>query len=105
MSIWGLHSIDKRNFEVVWLPESSEEKENLKLSSFSTKSERMSLDEVPPLSFDLIARAVINSWDGAKESVITSFSRKSTIDMDAQEYIDAIYDFYIILETRFGDEK
>ncbi|WP_448249864.1 hypothetical protein [Thalassotalea agariperforans] len=105
MSVWGLQSIDKRNFEVVWLPESADEKEKLKLFNFSTRSERMSLDEIPPLSFDLVARAVITSWDGAKESVITSFYRKGTIDMEAQEYIDAIYDFYMILETRFGDGK
>lgn len=105
MSIWGLKYIDRRNFEICWLPESQEEEEKLQIRNFSVKSERISIEDVPPLSFDLAARAIIKSWDGEKESVISSFYRKGVADMENQDYIDAIYDFYLILESKFGDGK
>lgn len=105
MSVWGLKYIDKRNFEVYWFPETQEEEKRLHIKNFSVKSERMRIEDVPPLSFDLAARAIIKSWDGAKESIISGFFRKGTTDMESREYIDAIYDFYLILESRFCDGK
>ncbi|EOU2547393.1 hypothetical protein ACWOQH_000699 [Vibrio parahaemolyticus] len=105
MSLWGLKYIDKRNFDITWLPETQEEEIKLNIKNFSIKSERISIEDIEPLPFDLAARAIIKSWDGAEESVIASFYRKGTIDMESQDYIDAIYDFYLILESRFGDGK
>ena len=105
MSVWGLKYIDKRNFEINWLPETEEEEGKLHVKEFSAKFERMSIEDTPALSFDLAARAIIKSRDGAKESVVSNFYRKGEVDMENQEFIDAIYDFYFILESRFGDGK
>lgn len=105
MSNWGLRAIDKKNYKIVWLPENESEREKLDINNFSSRDTRMSVEEMEPLPFDILARSVISSWDGADEAIVTSFFRKGVADMEAQEYIDAIYDFYMILETRFCDGK
>lgn len=105
MSIWGLKSIDRRTYEIKWFPESQLEKDKLKINNFSVKSEKMSIEEIPPLSYDLAARSIISSWDGANISVVTGFYRKGCSDIENGEYIDAIYDFYLILETCYCEGK
>lgn len=105
MSIWGLKSIDRKTYDVKWLPENDQERDKLKINNLSVKSERMNIEEMPPVSYDLAARAIINSWDGAHISVVTGFYRKGCSDIENNDYIDAIYDFYLILETCFCDGK
>lgn len=105
MSIWSLKSIDKNSYDIKWLPENAEEKQKLLVSSQSFKAEKQNPEDIEPLSYDFVARSVISSWAGAKLSTITGFYRKGTFDIYDGEFIDSIYDFYMILESLYGDGK
>jgi len=105
LGIFGLHSIHLDNPDVKWIPESEDERRKLVLYSFSSKSEQLPDDQIPPLSFDLIARAVLASDAASEIEVTLNFFRRGMLDVYSNSYIEAIYDFYFVLESEFGDGK
>ena len=105
LSLFGLRSIDLENPEIEWLPESEEEKEDLHLFSHKRSSEPIPDNTIQPLSFDLLARAIIASDALTDVETPLNFFRRGMIDVYDRNYIEAIYDFYFILETMFGEGK
>lgn len=105
LSLFGLRSIDLKDPEIEWLPESEEEKADLHLFSYKHRTEPLPDDKVPPLSFNLLARAVIASDAATDIEVPLNFFRRGMLDVYDRNYIEAIYDFYFILETLFGQGK
>lgn len=105
LGIFGLHSIDLNNPIIQWIPESEDEQQKLDLYSFSSKDEHLPDEQVPPLSFDLIARAVLASDAASEIEVALNFFRRGMLDVYSHSYIEAIYDFYFVLESEFGDGK
>lgn len=105
LGIFGLHSIHLDNPDVKWIPESEDERRKLALHSFSSKSEPLQDDQIPPLSFDLMARAVLASDAASEIEVALNFFRRGMLDVYSNSYIEAIYDFYFVLESEFGDGK
>ena len=105
LAFWGVESIDISNAEEFWLPDSDAEKERLKLFSLKRSFKALTDAELQPTSFDLIARAFIAALDSKDIEVPLSFFRKGRIDSRERRYIDAIYDFYFVLETVYGDGK
>lgn len=105
LSFYGLRSIDIQMPEIEWIPDSEEEKKELKLYSFKQSYSEIDVSELPPLSFDLVARTVIAASDANEIEVPLSFFRKGMIDIYEKRYIEAIYDFYFMLESLFGDGK
>lgn len=105
LAFWGVESIDINNAEESWLPDSDAEKERLKIFSFKRSFTALTDAELHPTSFDLVARAFIAALDSKDIEVPLSFFRKGRIDSRERRYIDAIYDFYFVLETVYGDGK
>lgn len=106
-TVWGLVSlfttIDIAFDEVdrEWIPETDEERQALKLSSFSSKTERYE-DEPRTIGFDLIARAMLAATDAREQEVPLEFLRRGTIAMHDGEYSLAFYNFFFYLETLFA---
>lgn len=105
LGIFGLRSINIDNPHVEWIPESEDERNTLALHSFSSKSEGLPDEQIPPLAFDLMARAVLASDAASESEVALNFFRRGMLDVYSRNYIEAIYDFYFLLESEFGDGK
>jgi len=105
LSIYGLEKIDYENFHVEWLPASEGEKKQLAMYRYSTSTNEIEDSQLRPLSFDLLARSIIGASLGHKSEVTLSFFRKGRIDVKKSRYIEAIYDFYFVIESAYGDGK
>ncbi len=105
LSVFGLHSVDLKNFEIEWLPENAEEKKKLKIDRFETHRGEMNASDLPFLPFDLLARSIIAADDAAEVETSLSFFRKGLIDISEERYIEAFYDYYFFLESFFGEGK
>lgn len=105
LAFWGVESIDINNAEESWLADNDAEKKQLKIFSFMRSFKIFTDAELHPTSFDLVARAFIAALDSKDIEVPLSFFRKGRIDSRERRYIDAIYDFYFVLETVYGEGK
>lgn len=105
LALYGLRGISTNQFTTDWLPESAEEKELLKLNNFSISHGSMRDLPCRPVPFDLVARSLLMADAADAAEVPLSFYRKGCIDMEEMRYIDAIYDFYFVLETLFSGGK
>ncbi len=105
LAIFGLHSIELENPEVRWLPESEEERSQLHIFAYKITREPLPDSAVQPLQFDVLARAIIAADAATDIEIPLNFFRRGMLDVDERNYIEAIYDFYFILETLFGEGK
>jgi hypothetical protein len=105
LSLFGLHSIELDYPEVQWLPESEEERAELHIFSYKITAERVPDDPVMPLRFDVLARSIIAADAATDIEIPLNFFRRGMLDVYERNYIEAIYDFYFILETLFGEGK
>jgi hypothetical protein len=105
LSLFGLRSIDIRYPEVEWIAENDEEREYLKVYSFKTNRQEPLPGSIPLVSFDIVARAVLACRNAYKIEMPLSFFRRAVVDMHEQQFIEAIYDFYFVLETVYGGGK
>lgn len=105
LSLFGVRSIDISNPEVEWIPESDEERSYLKVSGFKSTLQESSPGSIPPMSFDIAACAVLACHKAYEIEMPLSFFRRAVVDMHEQEFIQAIYDLYFVLETVYGAGK
>lgn len=105
LALIGLRSIELEQPEIEWLPESDDERGQLQLFSFKRNREPLPDDQLAPVSFDLIARAVIAADAATDIELPLNFFRRGMLDVYDRNYIEAIYNFYFLLETVFGDGK
>jgi hypothetical protein len=108
LSLFGLKSISIDNPKIEWIPENKQEETKLHL--FGAGPITYSRNKLPilPLPHDLLVRALIASKETLEARSIEvplSFYRKGTHDIFERLYIEAIYDFYFMLETLYGDGK
>ncbi len=101
----GLNSINLLTPEVEWLPENEQEESELKLYSYKSEMRRLPDEEIKPFPFDLFARSVMAADATADTEVVLNFFRHGKLDMYNHEYIEAIYDFYFVIETLFAEGK
>ena len=105
LSIFRFDSIELDHPAIQWLPETEEEVEALKLGSFSTKRSPLPDSEIPPVSFDLVARAVMASGAAAEIDVPLNFFRRGTLDLRDRQFIEAFYDFFFVIEHIYAEGK
>lgn len=105
LALYGLHSIDIDKPEIEWIPENEKERADLHIFSYSCKSEPLPDNEVLPMPFDFLARSIIASDAATDIEVPLNFFRRGMLDVYDRYYIEAIYDFYFVLETLFADGK
>lgn len=105
LSFWGAENIELQKIEVEWIPENDEEKKALHLFKFTYSKSQVDPLKRPPVSFSIIARALIAAEDAYDDEVPLSFYRHGLSDLLKENYIEAIYDFYFALEHLFGGGK
>jgi hypothetical protein len=104
LSIYGLEKIALEDTEITWIPETDEEKRQLKVTHFSfIFSKPASINLRAP--FSVISRSIVASKRTLDWDIPLSFFRKGRNDFWERRYIDAIYNFYFLLETLFGNGK
>ncbi|MFQ5713875.1 MAG: hypothetical protein ACE5GU_07580 [Candidatus Scalinduaceae bacterium] len=104
-AFWGVESIDVHLPKNEWIAESDEEKKKLQLFNFSLEKNELEDHEIRPISFDLLARPIISAVKRKKHDVVLAFYRRGCNDIKKEEYIEAIYDFYFVLESAFAKGK
>ncbi len=105
LAIYGLHSINLDNPKQEWIPESDEERDLLPLFSYSSTLEPIPSDQIVAVPFSLIACAIFAAEAATDKDVPLNFFRRGMLDVYSRNYIEAIYDFYFILESEFGEGK
>ncbi len=105
LSLYGVYSIDLHHPKMEWIPENEQEKEKLKVFNYKTDITEIPDNEIRPTPFDIIARSIIGADKGFAVEVALSFYRKGRIDIEEKRYIEAIYDFYFLIESTYGNGK
>lgn len=104
-SFWGLESIDIHFPKREWIAENEEDKQKLQLFTFSYSRKELEDHEILPISFNLLALPIISAAKIKNHDVILSFYRRGCNDINQEEYIEAIYDFYFVLESAYANGK
>lgn len=105
LCLWDLEGINTDYFTTEWIPESEEEKERLKLFSFSIAREDEPTENLPQAPIDMFVRSVLAVSDLKESETPLNFYRRGRMDISKERYIDAIYDLYFVLETLFANGK
>jgi len=105
LSMFGLRKIEIDNLDIEWLPDNDAERVALPLFQHSESRQDIPDADVKPLPYDLFARSVLAADAAAAIDVSMNFFRRGMVDVYERSYIEAIYDFYFLLETLFADGK
>lgn len=104
LCLLGVDEINTDEIQVEWIPESEADQRKLKIFKFSYHRDNTRDREIDT-NLNLAAR-IIHGFTGFIDSEIPlNFFRRGKKDMREQRYIDAIYDFFFVLETLFGNGK
>ena len=104
LAIYGLEKIALDETNMSWVAESEEEERQLKIRSFNFRFKKP--EQIPHKApFSVITRSIIASTKNQDWEVPLNFFRKGRNDFQERRYIDAIHDFYFLLETLFGNGK
>jgi hypothetical protein len=103
LSIYSPITIDVKEIDVKWIPETEDERKKLHLFSHSTKTNLKPVEELYALEFDLVARSVMAAHSAQQLDTELNFYRRGLIDINNDEYIEAIYDFYFVIERQFAN--
>ncbi len=104
LSVYGLERIALDEVDITWIPESEDDKQRLKTSKFSFKFKKPDGQHLRA-PFRVVTRSIIASKVASDWDMPLGFFRKGRNDLLERRYIDAIYDFYFVLETLFGNGK
>lgn len=105
LSLYGVHQINTEHPEIQWLPENEEEKDKLQMYEFKSSYAEPDQKKFHPLPIDIIVRSIISSIEAQQIQIPLSFFRKGSIDVYEKRFIEAIYDFYFMLEICYGNGK
>ena len=104
LSVYGLERIALDEADIAWVPETEEEKQKLQGQQFKFKYTKRETSNLRA-PFTVVKRSVIASTEALDWEVPLSFYRKGSNDHHDRRYIDAIHDFYFLIETLFGNGK
>jgi hypothetical protein len=104
LSVYGLEKISLDETNISWIPESDEDAKRLKTIDFAFRFKRT---ETVPIAvpFAVVARSIVAAQSASDLEIPLGFFRKGKNDLFERRYIDAIYDFYFVLETMFSNGK
>lgn len=104
LSLWGIKEVQIDEVGIEWIPENDEEKRDLSLFSFSTNRGKND-DDLPEAPLNLIARTIAGVSGFLEHELPLNFFRRGKADLSEGRFIDAILDFYFVLETLFANGK
>jgi hypothetical protein len=102
---YGLRAIDVEEPLVECLAENDDERRQIEFNNYSRRSTRLDPNTFEPVPFDLVARAVIATDKLIEFETPLNFFRRGCRDIEDRQYVDAICDFYFVLETLFSNGK
>ena len=105
LALFGLESINTENAEEIWLPDTLEEKAELKVNNMQRKTELRPIQELPYSEFDLVARAFLSAHRGRSIESLLSFFRKGRADIIESRYLEAVFDFLFMIESNYANGK
>jgi hypothetical protein len=105
LSIYGVSAIGIDSPDESWEPETEKERDQLQVFSFGQKREPVPDNELAVVSFDVVARSFLAAPRAVSAEVALSFYRKGRNDFLERRHIEAIYDFYFMFESLFGQGK
>jgi hypothetical protein len=103
LSLYGLDAIDATAPQRRYIPDTESEAQHLAVNDFQVNSQPRPDSEFPISGFDVVARSVLAVNDTRELQVALSFFRKGRLDMHADRFIDAFYDFFFVIETLFAE--
>lgn len=105
LSVFGFDSIELDQPSIQWIPETQDEAEVLKLGAFSIKRSPLPDHEIRPVSFDLVARAVMASDAAMEIDIPLNFFRRGMLDLRDRQFIEAFYNFFFVVEHLYAEGK
>ncbi|GFD95969.1 hypothetical protein KUL156_07140 [Alteromonas sp. KUL156] len=104
-ALWGVESIAVESPHVEFIAESESEKKLITVTNFQVSYTQVDMSKVKPLPPDLVLRPVFASVQEGANDLRLSFYRRGMIDLRHREFIEAFYDFYLMLESAFSEGK
>ncbi len=103
LALWGVIDIDVDQFLREFVPETTEE--NVAIQVKSIKYERRDREKLPlvPTTNDLLIRCVVSRTNLAPYDVPLEFFRRGADDRFREQYVEAIFNFFFVLEYLFGE--
>lgn len=105
LALWGVSDIDIDYPEVQWLPESEEEKQALAISSFRHSNTPPGERNPRTMPIDQLVRPFLAWQEFLPVEIPLEYYRRGAEDLANAHYIEAIYDFYFVIEFLFADGK
>jgi hypothetical protein len=105
LGLWGVADIDIDYPQVEWLPESEGERRELMISSFRPGNTPLGSRQPRNMPIDQLIRPLLSWRSFLPVEIPLEFYRRGEEDMAKANYIEAIYDFYFVLEFLFAGGK
>jgi hypothetical protein len=105
LSFYGFEQIAWNEPQEEYVPETPEEESRLGIRSMSMSTKRADERNKEPVSFSIIATALLRTNVLAAHEIPLAFFRKGTNDANEDRYIEACIDFLFMLETLFANGK
>ena len=99
--LWGVTDINIDEAEHKWEPESEEEVRYQNVLGFKIKREARNSNIRLPL--DMLVRMTVSRDKLIEYEIPCEFYRRGYIDLNKGQYIEAIYDFYFLIEYMWGN--
>ena len=103
LALWGVIDIDVDQFLREFVPDTIEE--NVAMQVKSIKYERWNREKLPvvPNTSDLLIRCVVSRRKLARYEVPLEFYRRGADDSFREQYVEAIFNFFVVFEYLFGE--
>jgi len=103
LALWGVFDIEIEQAKSEWLPETDEERSSTDMFGVSRSVTPLGQGRPVNLPMDQIIRPLISRRSFLPLEIPLEFFRRGRIDLYEQRYIEAIYDFYFVLEYLFAE--
>jgi hypothetical protein len=105
LALWGVIDIDVDQPKVEFLPETDEEKSRVDVLGIAlTRRPREELPTMPPVP-DMLIRCAIARQKFGEYEIPLEFYRRGCDDCYHQRYIEAVVNFFFVLEYLFSEGK
>lgn len=101
LSLHGTIDVDFERPTLEWLADSPEEERGIEII-VAGKPPEVDVFKPEKLDFGIVAKAVLGAPHLSKLEVALSFLRRGRRDLEERRYIEAIYNCFFVLETRFA---
>lgn len=103
--LWGVDGIAVESPEIEFFPENEFEKSLITVNKFKLSYSELDTDKLPAIPPDLVMRPIFASVQEKTNDLRLSFYRRGQLDLKHREFIEAFYDFYLMLESSFSEGK